>query len=492
VQWLSIARLNGGKLLEAYRPGFPFPLLFARPVRTFVLVGVPMAYDAVSGVVLYLPSALLLQGLFGAPFPLLPIAVWIAAVRLMQTAVQWATVSRVIQWIASIAGTALVVGVPLMGRHWSTQIDFSLAEYAFVASTGLASFGLTVVGVARQRRGDAGARWPRPVAVASSAHHDWFTNLFRLPCPTSSATRAQVWFELKSSGLFILAIGAAGALLHPILFAVGGPVTLVRGFAVIWAVLCLPAVLWLGGNAFGIRWKRGRVYATAFMATQACGTARLATLKVLVRTTCMLVALTVVGVSLWTSSSLVSGWGKAAPGWLRIRHTIGTAIGALTGYELIALIVVAALLVAMMVTARASLAALRACYPRHLTIATWILLLYGLASVARPWAGRYGFEALLAGVSLATPWMLTATIAAATVYLSRACLREQLLTLPHVGGAILVTAAFGAAGVALLGAAGLELTRMTPANTAWMVSLALLPLTTGLLAPWSLSRVRHA
>src|SRR4029450_10998228 len=46
-QWMSVARLNGGRLLEGYRPGFPFHLLFSRPVHTFVLVGVPMAYDAV-------------------------------------------------------------------------------------------------------------------------------------------------------------------------------------------------------------------------------------------------------------------------------------------------------------------------------------------------------------------------------------------------------------------------------------------------------------
>ena len=102
-QWMSIAKLNGGRFLEGYRPGFPFHLLFARPVRTFVLVGVPMAYDAASGVAFYLASALLLRAVFGAQVPLLGIAAWIAAFRLMQTAVQWATRNRVIQFMASMA-----------------------------------------------------------------------------------------------------------------------------------------------------------------------------------------------------------------------------------------------------------------------------------------------------------------------------------------------------------------------------------------------------
>ena len=232
----------------------------------------------------------------------------------MQTAVQWATRNRVIQWVASIAGSAVVMGVPMYrhGFQRPSQIDFSLADYALMALFGLTSFGVAVAGVARQRRGDVWKGLPRP--VSSSGYPDWFVNLFRLPCPTSSATRAQVWFELKSTGLPVLAIGSAGALLHPILFAVGGPIDPVRGFAVLWAVLSVLTVLVLGGNAFGIRSKQGRVYATSFMATQACETARLAGLKVLVRTSCLVVALIVVGVSLWTSSALVSTWVTYAQG----------------------------------------------------------------------------------------------------------------------------------------------------------------------------------
>ena len=67
----------------------------------------------------------------------------------------------------------------------------------------------------------------------------------------------------------------------------------------------LPAVLILGGNAFGIRARQGRTYASAFEATQACGTARMAGLKVLVRSVCLLAALAAVGTSVWTSASVI-------------------------------------------------------------------------------------------------------------------------------------------------------------------------------------------
>ena len=70
--WLSISRLKGGRFLDGYRPGFPLSLLYTRPVRTAVLVGVPMAYLAALAAAVYLVSALVLRWTFGYPFPLLP------------------------------------------------------------------------------------------------------------------------------------------------------------------------------------------------------------------------------------------------------------------------------------------------------------------------------------------------------------------------------------------------------------------------------------
>src|SRR4029434_6291127 len=53
--WLSMAKLNSG------RPGFPLDLLYTRPVRTAVLVGIPMAYLTALPAAIYLVSALLLR-----------------------------------------------------------------------------------------------------------------------------------------------------------------------------------------------------------------------------------------------------------------------------------------------------------------------------------------------------------------------------------------------------------------------------------------------
>jgi hypothetical protein len=54
-----------------------------------------------------------------------------------------------------------------------------------------------------------------------------------------------------------------------------------------------------------------------------------------------------------------------------------------------------------------------------------------------------------------------------------------------------VSAAFGVAWVTVLGAAGVPLARMPATDAVWLLTPALLPLMASLLAPWSLSRLRH-
>ena len=44
--WVAIAKLKGGRLMDGYRPGFPLYLLYTRPLRTTVLVAVPMVSQA--------------------------------------------------------------------------------------------------------------------------------------------------------------------------------------------------------------------------------------------------------------------------------------------------------------------------------------------------------------------------------------------------------------------------------------------------------------
>jgi hypothetical protein len=498
--WFSIAKLNGGRFMDGYKPGFPLYLLYTRPVSTAMLVGVAMAYDAVSCVALYLASAALLSFAFGQPLPLFSMIFWMMAVHLAFTCIQWSTRSRVAQWIASIA-----IGWPffflLQNRVASPlQVEFSLAENALMVLIGVVSFGLTVAGVARQRRGDAVATVTQP--AGSAGYPDWLITFFRFSCPTSSATRAQVWFELRSSGLPVMAIGLALAILIFLLFSISVTVEAVRPFAICAVIIPAPAVLlFLGGNAFGIRRRQGRTYVGAFDATQPYGAAQQAGLKILVRTACVLAALIMVGVSVWTSSSLLGAWGPwmvdgkpdASPGLLKLRSEIGDAFAGLTGYALAAHAVVTSIAVAVMVAWLAAGTALRARYPRHMLVAGSLPLLYGLALIVLAVAEGSGIvsELLVEAIVRATPWIAAAALVFTTVYLLWSGFAERALTARYTCGALVISAAFGAAWVMALRAGGVNFGGMSTTDAVLFLSPVLLPLMASVLSPWSLNRIRH-
>jgi hypothetical protein len=255
-------------------------------------------------------------------------------------------------------------------------------------------------------------------------------------------------------------------------------------------------VLFLVGNAFGVRRKHGRWYVSAFEATQAHGAAQLAALKLLVRSACFLGAFLAVGVSAWTSLSLlgdevfIAMWSVPLSSLVR---GVTDAAAALTGYEQLALAVVTAVGVAVWVAAIAVLGALWTRYSRRATIAASSLLLAGLAFALLALAARKGilspvvFDALFA----AARWTFFGAMVLTTVYVFWSGFAERVLTLWYASGAVAISAAFGAAWLTTLQIAGVQPAGMSAMNAISVVSPALLPLMAGVLAPWSLSRIRH-
>jgi hypothetical protein len=527
VSWLSLARLNGG------RPGFPLYLHYSRPVRTAVIVGLPMAYLTAMSSAIYLVSALLLRVTSGYAFPLLPVAAWIAALTLVLVAGTWSTRDRTIPVLVSMFAIMRAFGLAMdrltaveipdtfdwPPRLWPTLFDFPRADYAWIALIGLAAFAVTVTMVTRQRRGDdlAGYSHGRAIMAAitwTPGGRLWrgLVNLFRLPCPTSSPTRAQLWFDLKSNGLPVLTIGVALAIVILLLSAVSGPIDAainadpdvscpirecfyVRAWPPLLTPLSLFITLCLGGNAFGVRRRQGRTY-VAFEATHAHGTAQLAVLKVLVKSVCVLAALTAIGVSVWLSLPLLGDavfiqmWNVPLSSQLR---GITDAVAALTGYEQLALVVVTAVGVVLWVAAIAVLGALWTRYSRRANIAASSLLLSGFALALLALAERNGivppfvFDALFT----AARWIFFGAMVFTTVYVLWSGFAERVLTIRYAGGAVAISAAFGAACVTVLRVTGLQLAVMPTMDAVWMLSPVLLPLTVSALAPWSLSRVRH-
>ena len=499
--WLTLQRVN------KYRPGFPLYLLYIRPVRTVVIVGFLMAYLTAVPATIYLVSALVLRTTSGYAFPLLPVAAWIAALNMAYLAIAWSARRKVFEHVgitvASIAWMLFAIhrlnSFPEgfdwhdSPKLWPKIFDFPLTDYAFIALFALAAFGVAVAGVTRQRHVDT------PAATAwtpGAGFPEWLVNLFRFPCPTSSATRAQVWFELKSRGLPILTIGMVFAILIPLMFAIsaaieaaspGGIAEVIASSFV--AAACLPSVLAMlvfGGGAFGIR---------AIEATRPYGTARMAGLKVLVRSACWLAALIAVGVSLSASFKFIPLASSPKFGnklkiadvslssWI---DSIESAVAALSGYQLLALAAAVAIGVVVWVAAFAVVGALWARYPRRGNIAALLLLLQGLALGLLALAGRNGIvpALLVDGLFGATRWIAAAAMVFATVYVFWRAFAERVLTFRYACGALVISAAFAAVWLTVLHAAGVQLS----GSMLWPL---LLPLMASVLAPWSLNRIRH-
>lgn len=497
--YMSIARLNGGKFLDGYKPGFPLYLFYTRPVSTAAYVGVAMAFDALTSAALYIATAAILGYVFDQPLPLFPVALLIIVYHLAYMCIQWATQSRVVQWIGSI-----VITLPpffFLQSHAAAPTEFHLtvAQAATLVVAGVVFTVLTIAGVARQRRGE-------PIAILQPArapgYPDWLVSLFRLRCPTSSATRAQVWFELKSSGLPSLSIGLGLAALIFLLFALAIPVEFLRHMALLSVVLSGPTLLLLlGGNAFGIRRRQGRTYASAFEVTQPYGISRLVGLKLLVRTACVLVAMAVVAASAWFSSALIGSWGSwiveggkdAVPEFLKIRAQIGDAFATMSAYSLALLGILVPVAAATLIASLAAFTAMRARYPRQLKIAGWTLLSLGLALVMLAAAAK---NDLIPGGPIGTlfaamGWIFVSSLVLSIVYLFWKGFAERALTSAYASAAVLIAVVFGAAWIANLLLAGFPFAGASPgliAGAGWPV---LLPLLVGLLAPWSMGRLRH-
>jgi len=176
-----------------------------------------------------------------------------------------------------------------------------------------------------------------------------------------------------------------------------------------------------------------------------------------------------------------------------LRSVITDAVAALTGYEQLSLVVVAALGVVIWVAAFALLGALRTRYSRRANIAASSLLLSGLALALLALAARNGivspfvFDAIFA----AARWIFLAAMVFTIVYVFWNGFAEHVLTIRYASGAIAISAAFGAAWLTVLHITGVQLAAMSALNAISVVSPALLPLMASGLAPWSYSRIRH-
>ncbi len=478
------------------RGGFPFYLGYARPIPTWLLAGLPMAYHAISCAALYLIPIIVLRTAFGIPFPLLPLAASLAAIRLVFTTCHWWARDRTVQLVGLVSAGVLgffiirrlrpvnLPGNDLPPERWPDMFAFSWADYGVIAFAIAAAIGVTIVGVERQRRGDdqfdffgsgGNTAWFPRVP-------NWLDGLFRAPCPTSSPTRAQLWFEMKFVGIRVLALGVALAAGIPLLLSLANAYR--WDPAIILAVASPLAPLFVGiTSTFGIRHEQGISYMSPFDATRAIGTARLVGLKVFVTVVCLLGAWIVIGTSLWVSLPLFSDVNDFG----QLKSEIAATLSALPSYRLAGMAAVALIQFSTAVAFLATKQVFLALYGRRAILGLMGLALYFLAAVtavSRDWVGASFVEA--------HAWAIAALIPVGTLFLFREALADRILAQRHTAGAVLVWAGFAATSLAPLRDSAVLPSGMPLAFMALAASLSLLPLAAFALAPWSFGLIRHS
>jgi hypothetical protein len=496
------SRLWANKIDGEY--GFPLKLGYARPISIWKLVGIPLAFVALScGITFFIPF-LTLKLIFGLPFPLMSGAVSVGTFSLVFAAVYWWTDNNATRYTGYFG--LIILGF-LVFKYLSPEefdlddfpidrlanmFEFSSADYGIIALTALAATGLTLYGVNKQRHGDS-ARIRTDVVR--------FENQFAPPCPVSSPALAQCWFVLRTVGIPKALFGFAGALAFPIL--IGASVVtgsqIPAGFAVILPLYPLFAI----GVSSGITRKQGYAYMNVFNATRAMGAARLVAIEISVVVSCMLIAWMAIGGSMMATVFMFRSYyesGFMAPefweslndynNFMEVWSAAWTALAGMPFYRLAAFFTNFAVVIA---TGIACLAALQVFYvlsPKRVIltgIAIGIcLLVFGITV-----ANDSNTLQDKVSIKLAAQWLIIATVFVTTPYVFVKAWQDRILNAQQVSLILLVWACYAAIYWGILG--GAELLR---ADAHWVrllfsASLIMIPLAATAMTPWAVGLLRH-
>jgi hypothetical protein len=488
-------------------PGYPYPLAFGRPVRTSLLVAVPMLYRAGACAAIYAIPAAALRAAYGVPFPVTPIAVLLAAGAILFLGASWFTRDARVRTLTTIA--LLLFGVPAALRWlhpWNVaagslarvvpdMVHLSAAKHVLIALAAVAVYFVTVRGVERQRHGDEAPRPAQPVvarrpSAASKGFVEHFRDatlaIVRWPCPTSSPLAAEIWIEAKARALPVLAMGLLLALCVPLLVMLGAGVQpQLVGVYVVVCVTIVPGMPFFSAVSVSF-WNREaslRAPMNPFEATRPIATARLAAVQIAIASGAILGAWTFIAASVWLSLPLA--------GADTVFATLpGTIAASLRAVPIARLLAVAAIGLVALSTVVALLAAIRAfsvLYGKRLWLGALGLGLYAIfvqfAVATDRWSGA------AVGLHL---WALAAAIPAGTAFAMVRALAARSVLARHAVAALIIWGAFAAVAWLVARDVGFTLDALAPALGALVLAAALLPLTASVLAVWSLGLIRHA
>lgn len=498
----------------SYRPtrspfenfGFPFFSDFGYPVSTLLLIAVPLIYLCAMIAISFVAPLWLLSFFVDIASPQPVLIIIILEALLVVTALTWMTTSATLQY---------AVYLPLGLMIWYTKWLFpefeviqetnefvieSPAVFALPLLFTAALLVLMYIGVHRDRRGDSLFDIDMPDLKKNEDvdMRDFFPFL-QFKCPTSSPLRAEIWREMQTRGLhsalcYGLALGC-GVLLMMVFIVTRGLGT-GAGSAQLNQVVNLSLIsfsvvsLVYLSKVYGATTVNGQVQIGVFDRTRALGTVQLVSIKIVNAILGLLVMTLTMSLIIATFGGfIVDNMAEMRAGaWDFMLFLFSWPIADTLYYGLL---LFTQLCVGIVFYASFSVWCMLR--PKVIGGVWFCLTAYSLALwvAALVLAEQGGIGALFVSYLTQSLWLIVVAIPAAIAYLMHTLLRDCVLTRMQMCSLVVVCLTIGVMIFQTLTQFGEPVAEISLLAKSLARVVCLLPLTAALLAPWTMSWVRH-
>lgn len=294
--------------IENRSSGFTFRLGFVRPVSTFQLVAVPMAYCMVTTMLFYWLSILTVSTLFQLEMPSIFPALFLGCSVSIFVGIVWSSLHSIEKIIGVFVALMLIIGLLVLRFHRHVQaesllfvlggpgdVELTWYDSLVMASISILAFTVSVFAVSRQRCGE-GWSWSRPLtsfvktvlnAELLKALASWLNNKTNRP-EFRNSIAVQFWFEIRRSLFQFYLISALSLLilafiaLMPLINQEWAGLQAVR----MWtgAILFVPFVcqLLVVDSVIGLRQQQGQILLSKYDATRPLRCDQMIAVKLLV------------------------------------------------------------------------------------------------------------------------------------------------------------------------------------------------------------------
>ncbi len=498
------------------KAGFPLSFEFRLPVRTSLLVAVPMLTTAVLCASLYILPMLAVRLVYGVPIPLLPAGTLSASLVVILLACSWSTSSSTARTFAMVLGIvvagqlfALLDPVDMSGPRYQpgqrpifnqSIVALTAGEYALLAGIGLILYALAAAVIRKQRHAEAPVLQLPGVAPVKSRKSavslSWIlaraSELLMPACPTSSPWRAELWLEARRQVLPILVLSVLIAACVPLLYLVGlSPKAPFDD-----ADYIFPGAVFFVGIGMTVfnRRQASAGYMSAFEGTRGMSTLALAAIQMLAVATATFCGIALVLVSVHFASVPLEVPGNLA---LRIQDALSAVQDASPLYLFTGTIALLVNYVAW-VMLLASIHTWSVIWGRWVPYGAGVLIIYAAAQAIRVQSNRarmgtMGQTELVEALQEIEQQLLVIAIAigVVTVLALARTLYTKVLSLRVSVAALVVCASYLACSFYNMTQQDIVFSELVPEMQAFRAALLICPFLLFILLLWSYDRLRH-